>query len=103
MSFFFYSELLYLKPTFSAIIYALLGEPGEQVWIGLSDIEQEGYFVYIDGEPATSDNTGWASGEPNNSHGEDCGGINYYIFPHNKANDVSCGNNYYALCERATL
>ena len=94
--------------TFSAIIYAILGEPGDQVWIGLRDIQQEGHFVYIDGEPATPENTGWASGEPNDDcnrgdcRGEDCGAVNFIVFPHNKANDAPCFDEYYALCEKPT-
>ena len=76
------------------------------MWIGVSDIQQEGHFVYIDGEPATPENTGWASGEPNNDCdeeycGEDCGALNYIAFPHNKANDAPCDLKYFALCEKA--
>ena len=89
--------------SFSAVIYGVLGSPGDQVWIGVSDIQKEGYFVFIDGEPATSSNTGWASDEPNNDDNEDCGGVNSKSYPHNTLNDGNCGASLYALCEKPVL
>ena len=92
------------KSTFSAIIYSLLGDLGDQVWIGLSDIQQEGYFVYIDGEPATSGNTGWYSGEPNNKDNEDCGSLySTGDDQNNTANDEDCERDLLALCESPVL
>jgi len=88
---------------YSAIIYALLGEPGDFTsWIGLSDLQQQGTFLYLDGVPATTANTGWASGEPS-SKSENCAMLNYYRQPHNTVNDSVCGNDNYALCEKPLL
>lgn len=45
---------------------------GQGYWIGLTDVQQEGTFVWENGEPVTY--TDWASGEPNNfPPGEDYG------------------------------
>jgi len=43
----------------------------QRAWIGLSDIEEEGVFHWVDGsEPIY---TNWSPGEPNDAGGEDCG------------------------------
>lgn len=39
------------------------------LWIGLNDVMSEGNFVWVSGEPVTY--TNWATGEPNNSPGEE--------------------------------
>jgi lectin-like protein len=41
----------------------------EPFWIGLTDQQVEGVFVWTDGEPLTYSN--WAPGEPNNENNED--------------------------------
>nr|CAB3231617.1 C-type lectin domain family 4 member F-like [Phallusia mammillata] len=75
--------------------------PGAYVhyWIGLSDIEQEGIWKYIDGVNATAANTDFADGEPNDSLGDaDCARLqreNNY-----RMDDDNCGQNYRAICER---
>ena len=61
---------------------------GGVIWIGFNDEAQEGNFVWYDGRPVTY--TNWASGEPNNSGGnEDC----VQIFPDGMWNDLNC-NGY---------
>jgi len=42
---------------------------GEQLWMGLNDIAQEGHWVWVTGEPVPY--TDWASGEPRSSE-HDC-------------------------------
>lgn len=62
-------------------------------WLGLSDLETEGSFVWVDGSPLTSSN--WSSGEPNDSGGEDCA----QIFSGGLWNDLPCGYSLPAVCE----
>ena len=38
--------------------------PGQDIWIGINDIDQEGVFVAVDGSNITY--TNWAFNEPNN-------------------------------------
>jgi len=86
---------------YSAIIYALLGDPGMYAsWIGLSDLHHEGKFTYVDGELATSSNTRWEYGEPNNVGEEDCAMLNLGHHTHNTVNDSPCHSELYALCEK---
>jgi cysteine-rich repeat protein len=64
-------------------------------WIDLSDQATEGTFVWSTGEPLTY--TNWASGEPNNSSGnEDCVEFRY---GDNEWNDANCGNARPFICE----
>ncbi len=55
--------------------------------IGLTDREVEGDFRWIDGSVA--DYTDWASGEPNDSRGEDCVELRD-VGVHTQWNDVDC-------------
>ena len=60
-------EEAWLKETF--------GED-EGFWIGINDIDNEGNFEWVSGDPVTY--TNWAPGEPNNDGGaQDFGWINY--------------------------
>ena len=48
----------------------------EGFWIGINDVESEGNFEWVSGQPVTY--TNWSLGEPNNAGGsEDFGWINY--------------------------
>ena len=74
----------------------------DDVWIGLSDTEREGQFLWLDGELATNGAIGWADGEPNDEISrEDCVHINLADgFRHNEANDKPCDDAVHALCEK---
>ena len=73
-------------------------------WIGVSDIEYEGHFLWLDGVTATSETIGWADGEPNNDHGrEHCGQVSLAGYPHNTANDLPCNVAKHGLCEKTIL
>ena len=84
------------------VINAVLGS-GEDAWIGVSDIQTEGRFVWVDGVASTNENTGWFIHQPSNggpTGNEDCVHINWHAFPHNTANDLECSQSAFALCEK---
>nr|CAB3231615.1 C-type lectin domain family 4 member F-like [Phallusia mammillata] len=73
--------------------------PDNGYWIGLSDIEQEGVWKYVDGVAITTTNTDFAVGEPSSGlPGEDCAHLwwerNYQM------NDNLCSEYMLAICER---
>lgn len=75
----------------------------QNYWVGLSDIENEGQWKWIDGIGSNSFNTIWFPDEPNDggsssSSGEDCG----ILWRHDgvgKLNDLPCERLQIALCE----
>ncbi|XP_010867500.4 CD209 antigen-like protein D isoform X2 [Esox lucius] len=71
-----------------------------QTWIGLSDIETEGTWRWVDGTNLTT--AYWGGGEPNNlDEGEDCAVI-YHDFtdPVKKWNDTPCTRKLNWICEK---
>ncbi|XP_071511250.1 macrophage mannose receptor 1-like [Diadema antillarum] len=67
------------------------------VWLGLSDEESEGWYRWLDGSYVTY--TRWAAGEPNNDANEDDCVIYDYIL--NGWVDVPCsGVSTYGVCEK---
>mmetsp|Transcript_6959 Transcript_6959/g.9338 ORF Transcript_6959/g.9338 Transcript_6959/m.9338 type:complete len:1729 (+) Transcript_6959:360-5546(+) len=84
------------------VYYTLLGSNNTEIvaWFGISDIEEEGTWVYgIDGSSLTF--TLWNSdtNEPNNiNSNEDCGGLGYYA--NGYWNDAPCSLEISVLCER---
>ncbi|KAG8128864.1 hypothetical protein E2320_015682 [Naja naja] len=69
---------------------------GKTFWIGLSDIDSENKFVWVD--KSTSSFTTWNIGEPNNSgHGQDCVVIN----SNGRWEDRECGKSVDGwICEK---
>lgn len=64
------------------------------VFLGITDIQTEGKFKYLNGEAIVYSN--WQSGEPNNDKGkENC--VEVYVS--GKWNDKSCGEKRLLLCE----
>ncbi|XP_026080669.1 CD209 antigen-like protein C [Carassius auratus] len=70
----------------------------ERVWIGLSDIENEGNMTWVDS--STVNQTFWFEGEPNNAGGnEDC----IELMPSEPTlnwNDLPCSANRKGICEK---
>ena len=84
------------------MIAAILSPKGNAAWIGLTDFDTEGTFVFLDGVKSTKNNTGWSSNgnQPNGGNSENCVVINHKNHNYNKANDLPCNKMAYALCEK---
>jgi len=72
---------------------------GEHAWLGLSDINSEGKFVWSDGTPF--DFHYWAKHQPNNFRDEDCvhtlGSLRDHEY---KWNDVNCSDCHGFTCKK---
>jgi len=69
----------------------------EKWWIGLNDQSSEGTWAWDGGESVTY--TNWASGEPNDSGGdEDCVQLNRF-HPDTTWNDEPCASSFRYVCE----
>ena len=64
-------------------------------WIGLTDRETEGEFIWHDGTELTY--SGWSPGEPNDANGEDCTESNWR--GPGTWNDARCGGRKPYVCE----
>uniref|UniRef100_A0A8C8W3S1 C-type lectin domain-containing protein n=1 Tax=Peromyscus maniculatus bairdii TaxID=230844 RepID=A0A8C8W3S1_PERMB len=64
------------------------------VWMGLSDMKQEGKWVWLDGSPLKWSQY-WAPGEPNNVYDEDCAD-----FSDNGWNDNTCSLEKFWICKK---
>ncbi|XP_024116219.1 lactose-binding lectin l-2-like [Oryzias melastigma] len=72
-------------------------DPAEaDTWIGLSDAEKEGGWLWSDGSKITFQ--AWYTGEPNNNYGkEHCGCTNFGTTK--QWNDYPCTNKYSFVCK----
>jgi len=70
-----------------------------RLWIGASDLKEEGIFVWTNGKPLSYNN--WAPGEPNNygRRGEDCVEVNFRA--PGLWNDNGCNKKRKFMCEIA--
>lgn len=77
----------------------LLGEHSSQdMWLGASDVEDEGDFRWFDGDDVDPEGP-WAPAQPDNFEGrEDCMELRAMD---DRWNDVPCVSQKFALCERA--
>nr|XP_016851014.1 PREDICTED: pulmonary surfactant-associated protein D [Anolis carolinensis] len=66
----------------------------KSAFLGITDIQTEGTFRYLNGETIVYSN--WQAGEPNNDHNqEDC----VEVYSSGKWNDKSCGEKQLIICE----
>ena len=72
---------------------------GEHSWLGLSDINTEGKFVWSDG--TSYDFHYWAEHQPNNFHDEDCVHTLGFLQDHRyEWNDVNCSDCHRFTCKK---
>ncbi|XP_056594394.1 C-type lectin domain family 6 member A-like [Triplophysa dalaica] len=70
----------------------------DSIWIGLSDIENEGVMQWVDN--SSVDVEFWVSGEPNDASGvEDCVHIGHSSPPEQNWNDQRCTEKRRWICE----
>ena len=80
-----------------ALIVGQLGLSGA-AWIGMTDIEQEGHWKWLDGSTVSNSDAMWFGSEPDNDrNNEDCGSID--CFYNCRSRDYPCEYAYVALCE----
>jgi hypothetical protein len=77
-------------------VWRTFGGPDHSLWIGLSDLAEEGTWVWTNGEPVTY--TNWDVGEPNNLGGEDYGQL-FMAGTWNDTNQHDWRNPVYGLIE----
>ncbi|XP_077973115.1 alpha-N-acetylgalactosamine-specific lectin-like isoform X1 [Styela clava] len=68
---------------------------GENVWIGLNDIEHEGNFIWEDGVVSTADNTPWINPPDDYEGNEDC-----VHLTETSLNDYDCSKLLPYICEK---
>lgn len=69
----------------------------ETWWIGFTDADVEGTFLWSDGTAPVYSK--WNAGEPNNSGDEDCTQIYVFVYGwHTKWNDEKCANSQKYIC-----
>ena len=89
------------EETFVRTMFDPPHSPLGRAWIGYSDARSEGTWEWVTGELAVTGNdttyANWATGEPNDSNGEDCA----EMIP-GGWNDEDCSYEQieYAVCER---
>ena len=72
----------------------------ERLWIGISDITNEGDWVWVDGKAANDSEIFWTSSSPSDSDGvENCGRLGLKSNKYN-THDVKCSVNILGLCEK---
>ena len=69
-------------------------------WLGLSDLEKEGEWVWVSGEEVVY--SAWAPGQPDDFQGEDCGVLLGAVGDWNPAlwSDQPCTAPHHPICEK---
>ncbi|XP_069024252.1 CD209 antigen-like protein E [Embiotoca jacksoni] len=72
----------------------------EAAWVGMTDREEEGTWMWVDGTPVDTDGLLWAAGQPDDLYGsEDCGDIHTMI-TFIGLNDFNCRARSRWICEK---
>uniref|UniRef100_K7FW02 C-type lectin domain-containing protein n=1 Tax=Pelodiscus sinensis TaxID=13735 RepID=K7FW02_PELSI len=78
----------------NAALQEVMKKESNGAYLGLTDMQTEGKFVYLNGEPVAY--TNWNSGEPNDQDNEDC----VLIYDDGKWNDLDCSTaEILIICE----
>ncbi|XP_045209767.2 perlucin-like protein [Mercenaria mercenaria] len=83
----------------NAYIATVTSSRNHAYWTGLSDIQEEGIWIWMESNLKLSSNvyTNWSSGEPNNDDGNgNCGNI----FPNGHWYDWHCKDDLHYICEQ---
>ncbi|XP_049428017.1 CD209 antigen-like protein E isoform X2 [Epinephelus fuscoguttatus] len=68
-------------------------------WVGMTDREKEGTWIWVDGTPVDKDGLNWAPGQPDGAFGgEDCGDIRT-MTDFIGLNDFNCSARSQWICE----
>ena len=85
---------------FRLILKALSVTAGK-IWIGLNDTNEEGTWVWVNGERSVNAAVCWSEGQPSNSGGaENCAEILTASGGGFGTNDIACSNSLVGLCEK---
>ncbi|XP_015685519.1 mannose-binding protein [Protobothrops mucrosquamatus] len=77
----------------NAALTAMTKWLGKHIYLGISDLQTEGKFVYLNGQPLRY--THWKSSEPNNLNEEDCA----VLLETSQWNDIGCDHQTLIICE----
>jgi hypothetical protein len=77
------------------LFWAAIEIAGSSWWFGLSDLEEEGEYVWTDGTPFDFED--WGDGEPNNSGEEDC--CHWADWNDGRWNDMPCDYHLPYVCQ----
>ncbi|KAJ8366728.1 hypothetical protein AAFF_G00344930 [Aldrovandia affinis] len=69
-------------------------------WIGLSDSETEGTFLWVDGTPLQEDKAFWGRGQPDDNGPQDCAAT---LPAQSEWFDVRCSSNLMSVCQTDAL
>ncbi|XP_063042876.1 C-type lectin domain family 4 member E-like [Engraulis encrasicolus] len=69
---------------------------GAGFWIGLSDLDEEGTFRWVDGTLLTNSYLTWSPGQPNNWKNQDCA---VFLESDSFLGDDSCDKLHFRICE----
>src|SRR5690606_9444025 len=78
------------EPTSAEALASVASQLPFRSWVGLTDIDTEGTFVFVSTGEEPDFELPFASGEPNNSGNEDC----LEVFSSGELNDTSCWDAY---------
>ena len=68
------------------------------IWVGLTDMKEEGNWTWVNGKPAVDCDISWDTDEPNRFDDENCGIIFFNL--NSKIHDACCNRDCNGLCEK---